>query len=243
MSDQRFLFIHIMKTAGGTLRQQIRANFEREQIYPSERVDNMLAANTSLQYLTRLSAGRRAQVRVFTGHFPFMALDLLGEALTTITILRNPVERTLSYLRQRQRNDEMRRGLPLEEIYEDPDLFPSLIRDHQAKLFALTLDDQPLSFGHVLDVDASRLEIAKRNIERVDVIGIQDRFDELLRELERRFGWRRAPVVNQNVDRGAGDPIPASFRRRIAEENQADMEFFEHAVRLYEQRRRNLALP
>jgi hypothetical protein len=243
-SDQRFLFLHVMKTAGGTLRRQIEANFEREQVYPCEGVDkDMLAANTSLEYLTGLSASRRARIRVFTGHFPFMAVELLGADLTTITILRDPVERTLSYLRQRKRNDDVRHALSLEEIYEDPALFPSLIRDHQSKLFSLTVSDEPLSFGHVMDVDASRVELAKRNLERVDVIGIQDRFDELLDELEQRFGWRRVPVPRQNVDSGARQAVPASFRRRIAEDNRSDMEFFEHAVRLYERRRRRSAVP
>jgi hypothetical protein len=238
MSDQRFFFLHVMKTAGGTLRQQILANFEREQVYPWERVDaDMLTANTSLDYLTSLPASRRARIRAFTGHFPFMAVELLGRDLTTITILRDPVERTLSYLSQRRRNDDVRRGLSLEEIYEDASLFHSLIRDHQAKLFALTVNDRPNSFGHVLDVDAARLEIAKRNLERVDVLGTQDRFDDLLSELERRFGWRCGPIVNQNVGPRAPEDVPVSFRRRIAEDNPADMEFFEHAVRLCEQRR------
>ena len=95
----------------------------------------------------------------------------------------------------------------------------------------------------VLDVDAKRLEIAKRNLERVDVIGIQDRFEELLSELERRFGWRRAPVSNRNVDPGTPGDVPASFRLRIAEDNPAEMEFFEHARRLVEQRRPRLNAP
>jgi hypothetical protein len=238
MSDQRFFFIHVMKTAGGTLRRHILANFEREQVYPWELIDaDMLAANTSLEYLTSLPASRRAQIRVFTGHFPFMAVELLGGGLTTITILRDPVDRTLSFLRQRKRDDDMRRSLSLEEIYDDAGLFRSLIKDHQTKLFALTVDDRPRSLGDVIDVDAERLEMAKRNLERIDVIGIQERFDALVAELERRFAWRRAHVPNQNVDPGARTAVPPSFRRRIAEDNRADMEFFEYAVRLCERRR------
>jgi hypothetical protein len=55
-------------------------------------------------------------------------------------------------------------------------------------------------------------------------------------ELERRFDWRRTQVVNQNVSPRATRRVPASFGRRIAEDNPADMEFFEHAVRLCDQR-------
>ena len=239
VSDSRFFFIHIMKTAGGTLRQHIRANFDSGEVYPCDRLDSdMLTANTSLEYLTGLPAPRRAGIRVFTGHFPFVAVQLLGGNLTTITILRDPVERTISYLRQRQRNQGQHRGQSLEEIYEHPSLFASLIRDHQAKLFALTPEDRPASLGDVLDVDRDRLELAKENLERVDLVGIQSRFGDLLSELERRLGWRRAAPENRNVGQPMVQPVPASFRRRIAEDNQADMEFFEHAVQLCEQRRR-----
>jgi hypothetical protein len=238
MNDRRFFFIHVMKAAGGTLLQQILANFERDRVYPLERLDpDMRTANYSLEYLTGLPAPRRARIRVFTGHFPFVAVELLGMELTTITLLRDPVERTLSYLRHCRRHHENHRGLSLEEIYEDPFFFPCFIKDHQAKLFALTVQDRPESYMHVLDVDRRRLELAKANLERVDVIGIQERFEELLRELEQRFGWRCAEVKNRNVSRGVEIGVPASFRRRIAADNEADMEFFEHARRLCERRR------
>ena len=90
----------------------------------------------------------------------------------------------------------------------------------------------------VLDIDRNRLDLAKRNLERVDVIGIQDRFDEVLAEVEQRFGWRRAPVERLNVGSAEPGDAPASFRRRIADDNGADLEFFEHAQRLCESRRR-----
>ena len=37
--ERRFFFVKVMKTAGGTLLQQILANFERERVYPYERYD------------------------------------------------------------------------------------------------------------------------------------------------------------------------------------------------------------
>jgi hypothetical protein len=235
--DQKFFFLHVMKTAGGALRRHIMANFERDEVYPWKRLDaDMVSANVTLEHLTGLSAGRRARTRVFSGHFPFVAVELLGEEVTTITILREPVERTLSYLRQVRRVHDSPHSL--EEIYEHPLLFPCLIRDHQAKLFALTVDDEPESYMHVIDVDAGRLDLAKRNLERVDVIGTQDRFDELLSELEQRFGWRRAPHEEWNVGPETPGDAPASFRRRIAEDNAADMEFFEHALTLTSERHR-----
>jgi hypothetical protein len=228
-----------MKTAGGTLRRQILANFDRGVVYPFflKHLDpDLMIANFDLAFLTSLSTEHRARVRVFTGHFPFVAVEMLGMELTTITVLREPVERTLSYLRHCQRYHDQHRGLSLEEIYEDPFFNPSFIKDHQAKLFAFTAADRPQSYMDALEVDAHRLELAKANLESVDVIGMQERFDELLGELHRRFGWRLTPTPDQHVNPGGGAAAP--FRRRIAEDNQADIEFYEHARRLCERRRR-----
>jgi hypothetical protein len=237
-AGRRFFFIHVMKTAGGTLRQQILANFDRERVYPYHRVDSdMRAANYMLGYLTSLPPARRDTIEVFTGHFPFVAVELLGLELTTMTILRDPVERTLSYLRHCRHRHDQHRGLSLEEIYEDTFFYECFIKNHQAKLFAFTPDDEPESYMDSLEVDEARLALAKANLERVDVVGTQDRFGDLLSELEERFGWRRFAVPNRNV--GQGEPFNASesFRRRIAEDNRADMEFFEHAQAVAARRR------
>jgi Sulfotransferase family len=238
MTGRRFFFIHVMKTAGGTLSRQIIANFGRQAVYPFARhPPDIRAEDFSIAYLTALPEERRARIRVFTGHFPFVAVELLGMRLTTITLLRDPVERTISYLRHCKHHHERHRGLSLEEIYEDPLFYPCFIENHQAKMFALTAEDEPETYMDTLDVDHNRLELAKANLERVDVLGTQDRFDELLGELEQRFGWRCAEVANKNVASGGEARVPASFRRRIAEDNAADMEFFEHARILCERRR------
>ena len=233
--DQKFFFLHVMKTAGGTLRRQILANFARDEVYPYKKLDpDVMDANYRIDYLTGLPRERYERIRAFTGHFPFVAVELLEMELTTITMLRDPVERTLSYLRHCRHYHSRHRGLPLEEIYEDPFFFPSFIKDHQAKLFAFTREDEPQSYMDALDVDAERLAAAKRNLESVDVVGTQDRFDDLLAELERRFGWARAEVPDQHVIER--DEVPESFRRRIADDNAADMEFYEHALELCRRR-------
>lgn len=238
-AERKFFFIHVMKTAGATLRRQILANFDRAEVYPFflKGVDpDLKASNFELARLTALSREDRERVRVFTGHFPFVAVELLRMELTTITILRDPVERTLSYLRHCQHYHDVHRGLSLEEIYEDPFFHPSFIKNHQAKLFAFAAADRPESYMDALEIDAHRLELAKANLETVDVVGTQDRFDELLGELHRRFGWRLVSAPDQHVN--PGEPVPASFRRRITDDNEADIEFYEHAGRLCELRRR-----
>jgi hypothetical protein len=235
--SQKYFFVKVMKTAGGTLLQQILANFERRQVYPYERYDRDLeTANYGIEYLTGLSTERRDAISVFTGHFPFVSVELLGMKLTTITILRDPVERTLSYLRHCKRHHEQHRELALEEIYEDEFFFPCFIENHQAKQFAFTVEDRPQTYMDVLEIDRARLELAKTNLSTVDVVGLRERFDDLLRELHDRYGWTVAAVKDRNVS-DERDQVAESFRRRIAADNLADMEFYEFARELCDQRR------
>jgi hypothetical protein len=239
-SQLRFFFIHVMKTGGGSFDWQIMRNFERDEVYPYGRLDRDIhGAYTRIDYLTGLSAERLARIRAYTGHFPFMATQLLGVELTIITVLRHPVERTISYLKHCKRYHEQHRTLALEEIYEDPFFFPALIHNHQAKLFAMTSKDRPRSYVYPLEIDDRRLETAKTNLERIDVLGLQTQFPEFLEELERRYGWRFGPV--RDLHAGGEAEVALSFRRRIAEDNAADLAFYEHAQRLRERHRARAA--
>jgi hypothetical protein len=199
----------------------------------------MQIANMGIDYLTGLPPERRARIKVYTGHFPFVAAELVGGDLITLTVLRHPVERTISYLKHCKRYHEHQRALPLEEIYEDPFNFPALIRNHQAKLFAMTPEDEPESYLDIIEIDDRRLEIAKANLERVDVLGLQEHFPEFLEEMSSRYGWRFGAVDDKHVSTEPG--VSESFRRRIAEDNAADLDFYEHARQVWARRRAGVA--
>jgi hypothetical protein len=239
-AGDRFFFIHVMKTGGGTFGQHISSNFAENQIYPHRKLDrDPRKAYTNIAYLTSLPPRRLARIRIFRGHFPFVATEALGLDVVTLSILRDPAERILSFLKLRK--DARGDARSLEEIYEDPFLFPRLLHNHQAKVFGLELtrdDRMPSVFGAV-DIDERRLQTAKANVEKVDVLGLQERFDEFLAELADRYGWRFGAVPNRHVTENI--EVSRSFRRRIADDNAADIEFFEHARSVYERRRNSRA--
>jgi hypothetical protein len=89
-----------------------------------------------------------------------------------------------------------------------------------------------------LDVDAERLELAKANLAKVDVVGTQETFDDVLADLRERFGWDMGSAENIHVTPGKRE-VPESFRRRIAADNPADMEFYAFAQELRAGRRRS----
>jgi hypothetical protein len=98
-------------------------------------------------------------------------------------------------------------------------------------------DDALESYMDVIDVDERRLRLALANLEQVDVLGLTEHQPELVHELAQRFGWRFRDRPDRRVSDEGWD-VSRAFRRRIAADNEADIAFFDHARRLYEDRRR-----
>jgi hypothetical protein len=232
-----FFFVHIMKTGGATLRQHIYANHKPGEVYPVPNHDDMDRA-WLVDYLVDLSPARRAEIRGYTGHFPFVVTQLLGVDLATLTIVRDPVERTISYLKHCKRYHEQHRELTLEEIYQDDFHYHCFIHNHQAKIFSMTADDRLESYMDVIEVDDRRLELAKENLAKVDVVGLHERYDEFIDALRQRFGWRFDQVRDRRVSREQWE-VRSTLSELIADDNSADVAFYDYAKQLHEQRRRS----
>ena len=235
------LFVHIMKTAGASFRQQMVANLGAEAVYPAAGVDGEVGstaiedANWSIERLRRMPDERRRSVRAVAGHFPWMVHDLLDPDPFTLALVREPVARTVSYLRQSQRLQPQHEGLSLEEIYEDPFVFRCFVENHQAKVFALRAEDEPESYMDVLTVDERRLVAAVDALGQVDVLGLTEDYGAFVDRACRRLSWRRHDVADRHV-RGTRARISRSFRRRIEQDNAADLELYEAARRLVGER-------
>ena len=72
----------------------------------------------SVDHLRERLAARGDQIKVITGHFPLCTTELIDGPFTTLTLLREPVERTLSYLRHDREKEAADRKRPLEQIYD-----------------------------------------------------------------------------------------------------------------------------
>jgi hypothetical protein len=250
---ERFFFFHAQKTAGTSLFTRLQHHFGERAVYPdgsdeNERGDAVL----SVQQLRERWQARSDEIRVVTGHFPLCAADLLGGRFTTLTILREPVERTLSYLRHRRVDAPEDRDKSLEEIYRDPYRFDALIHNHMTKMFSLTPDEanawqmqKAELFSQPPDETApwiltkveftpDRLERAKVGLASVDLIGLQESFEEFCSTLGRRLGWDLGPPLHQN--RTEQGDVPVSLRARIAEDNAMDIELYEFGRSLYKRR-------
>lgn len=230
-----FFFVHIMKTAGTSFALQINANFAAEEIYPHPHSSNHEEEYWKLAEVRALGPEELDRIRIFHGHFPSLAVDMVG-ADVTITLLRDPVERTISHLRHCERHFAQHRGKPLEEIYDDSWHGPLLFRNYQVKQFAMTPEDSPKAHNEVIEVDAARYDLATANLEAVDVIGLTEHHDEFLDDVQGRYAWTMKRGLRLQASPGPME-VPASFRARIVADSAADLAFYDHAREIHERRR------
>ena len=264
-SPRRFLFVHVMKTGGTSFVVHLLQEFPAEAVYPSAALDRRHATDAepyaSIPALMAVPPERREAIRIYSGHFPFFVRELIGGDLTTLTLLREPVDRTVSVLKQFKRLYERYRDLSLAAIYDDPFVYRHFVENHQTKMFSVTVDDHPKMLASTLGyrefrdhltaspggadgapvdppdtiaVDPDRLARAKSNLDQVDVVGLNDRFDEFVESLRARFGWwpeGLAGDARANVSSENWEAEPA-LRARIALDNAFDIELYEYAKAL-----------
>ena len=96
---RRWFFVHIQKTAGTALWRRLKNQFDPAAVYPGPGDGEPPRTVLSVDHLLERWHARRGEIRIVTGHFPLCTTELLDAPLVTMTILRDPVERTLSQLR------------------------------------------------------------------------------------------------------------------------------------------------
>jgi hypothetical protein len=232
MTGQRYFFVHMQKTAGSALRHLLMDHFGEPAVYPTRGLDGRdpVELVLSTDHLRERVLARGDEIEVITGHFPLCTTELLDGRHRTLTLLREPVERTLSYLRHHREKEPADRGKELEEIYEDPFRFHGFVHNHMTKMLALTPAEMTDGMLTRVDFDQDHLERAKEALAGMDCVGLQERFEEFCPQLAERFGWRlgRPRVINASAPVAVDD----GFRARIADDNALDVELYAFADQL-----------
>ena len=232
--DRTVIFLHIPKTAGSALRDIIRKNYRKTEIYDFPDMD----AREAMEQFSLLPDSQRGSYRAVMGHMWFGLHETLPRPSTYLTLLREPVERTVSHYHFVRRT----RGHYLHRTVTDRQLsigeyvssgISTELDNGQTRLVAGAQDEERYPFGACTE---ELLGQACENLQnRFSVVGLQERFNETLLLLERMLGWRtRQTRKNVTRRRPTVEELTDEEREIIEAHNCLDRRLYDFAVKLFE---------
>ena len=228
------VFIHIPKTAGTTFGSVLRATYPPGEVLALGNIFKG-AGGFDTRRAARLPQSIRdlsQRAAVLGGHAPFGIRRYLPDETRYVTLLREPIERTLSQyysmlgLSSKWKSNPLPKGAALEDVLAQRDvIFDNL----QTRMLSDELDP-------AATVTDEMLEQAKRNLGEVFLaFGLSERFDESLVLIMRRLGLARATYVRQRVsDRPRGNEVPPDVKSSAERANRFDIELHRWAAERFD---------
>ncbi len=225
---ERYFFVHLQKTAGTSLTGSLRDQFGPGAVYPLPGDEGRVEAVLDVDHLQRVFAREQDRIRVVAGHFPLCTTEVIGVPFRTFTILREPLARTLSFLRHQQVLVPELADASLDEVYNRPKQLHALIHNHMVKMLGLTPELMTHGAATMASFDDAYLERAKAALDRIDVWGLQEDYDGFHRNLEAAFGWDLGPPRRSNTT--TPGPVSEELAARILRDNALDVELYRYAT-------------
>jgi hypothetical protein len=225
------VFIHIPKTGGMSLREFLLGHYRKPTFWIVDPVKDTT-------WLRSIPREERERYSLCEGHMYYGVHELLPRPCVYMTMLRDPVERVLSYYSHlRGRDDHF-----LHDAVKDLSLADCFRRGLTVELDnymvrALTsLRNVDVPFGAVT---AQMLEEAKAHLSGM-LVGITERFDDSMSHFQARLNWRsaRAPRTNITAARIRREDLSPEDLDLLRQTNSLDAELYQYAVTLFEARLR-----
>lgn len=220
----KYIFIHIPKTAGSSFRNIIKREYSPAKMLSC-------AIPKELDYSTQ------KKWEILTGHFPFGIHEKFNlDNFAYLTILREPISRVISFYNYSRINKnhylhELTTKYSIKELLENNDFSDSLIEFNNLQIRLLTGVDAP--FGAC---KRDMLDFAINNIEKHFLfVGIQELFNESMNYLKYLTNWkdlrytvknktRRKSITKEKLDRSTLD--------LIIKYNQLDIELYNYSKKI-----------
>jgi hypothetical protein len=245
-SGRKFFFLHLPKCGGTSLRNALEAKFAPWELLPDPLMMQAWIWEYPLARILLASAETtRARARFLRGHYHYELRRVLGESCQVITVLRDPVKRTISHLGQLRRDDPRFKGRPLREILRR--LGPWELNDIQTRfLGGRYLENHP---GRLLprflenempqgECDGGEcLGLALERLHEVEFLGVYEQLGDFVCSTFEALGWTPPELPKLNVTESEPDEEEAALREEILPHVQLDRILYEEAVKLLLSRR------
>ena len=229
MMSPVLIFVHIPKTAGGTLNSIIRRKYDSDRVYRYEYGDE---ARIDFE---NLPVEKKNELLAIYGHLYFGIHKQLKGPCTYITILRNPIDRLISaytFIRERPAhpNYPYAQELSFKEFVERGVMGKEQENGQTRILSGRYEEDGPCK--------ADMLEQAKTHLKNdISVVGLTERFDESLILIKRALSWRMPFYFKKNVSHNqlTQNDLDAETLAFLRDYNRFDLQLYEYAQQLFDE--------
>jgi len=248
-SSPVYCFQHTPKTGGTSVRALIYSNLVERSDFERHLVPKRHSSFREVygDFYRSLTDDQRSRLSWAVSHSAGFLAPLIERPTTSITIVRDPVDRVLSrfwysmsesrYIRELAiAFDEMagRRGTTKTVSASRRLDYSNQQSRYLLEPYYETRRQLAVSCGPPPDADLWRERL--RGVAKTYTFLRNERLDEDLARLSRDLGWNvdRTERMRVNPDRPRVQDIPAELRERISAFNWLDTELYRHAVEQYE---------
>lgn len=220
------IFLHIVKAGGTTLRWVLEDQFSCRRILRC-----YAAHGSTLEDVAAIPEEKRRQLRLFISHYGFGAHKLFPQRASYITMLREPISRSVSQYYA------FINGRPDIEKYHDM----HSLEDYVSNMAVAGFDNTQVRFiagaRDAGEITSKHLDAAMANItESFSAIGITERFEESLVLFGKIYGWKHLSYVRRNVttSKPADLQLGTDLLKTLREHNRLDIELCKFANERFE---------
>lgn len=213
-NNKGLIFLHLPKNAGTTLNGILEKKYSKKEIFHVRYNENGI---WNLNEFKELPQEEKDNIQLLTGHFNFGLHEYFSNDFNYITMLRHPVERTVSFYNfiKKQKTHRLFDSVKNKSIIECVTQVKDFdVVNGQARKLSNT-DDENLMLNKALE-----------NIEQHFVfVGIQEYFDESILLLNNKLKLGIRYYSKLNVTR-VKPQIDTELIREIEKTNQVDLELY-----------------
>jgi len=227
------VFIHVPKTGGKSIESLLFSNYNRDKMVPIYRTGGQDLSDVFSQY----SDEELLYAELIYGHIPHRIHDLINRPCSYFTVLRDPVERFLSFYRfvkydfdAHPLHQKLQSG---EKTIEDI-IGPNHPESNMMTKLLAGCDTREKLFPEMLD-------LAKANLDKMACFGIQEEFDASCLLLTKKLEWSMPFYQRTNVSSVSKDTvqntgeITEAIIKKIEKAQYLDIELYGYAKNKFDQ--------